>query len=133
MINLLNLLMAVVVVVGVLLNTRRKWQGFLFGLASSVWWGGYNIWMGEYVQAGLFGGLCILSLYGIFQWQRDFRHLEKKHKQEIINATAINKAQWRQLLEENRGMRAFIQGLPYHKKAKKRLRINIPTTTKQKG
>ena len=130
---MINLVMAIVAVTGVALNAKGKWQGFIFGMISSVWWCGYNIWLGEYIQAFLFGVFCVLSFYGIFKWQYDRKKLIERHEREILTTQKRENIRLTELLDENARMGAFIAGLPYHKKAKKRLRINVPTTSGKKG
>ncbi|NIS54465.1 MAG: nicotinamide mononucleotide transporter [Phycisphaerae bacterium] len=66
----MNWFIAAIALMGVYLNTRCKWQGFLLWLISNAWWCCHNVSIGEYAQAMLFGAYWFLSLYGIFNWKR---------------------------------------------------------------
>lgn len=66
----MNWLIVVIALVGIVLNVRRKWQGFLFWLVSNAWWCVHNIAIGEYAQAVLFFVFWVLSVYGIHNWKR---------------------------------------------------------------
>jgi len=63
-------LIVVIALVGIVLNVRRKWQGFLFWLISNAWWFWHNLVIGEYAQAVLFFVFWVLSVYGICNWKR---------------------------------------------------------------
>ena len=66
----MNWFITLIALAGVVLNVRRKWQGFLFWLISNAWWFGHNLKIGEYAQAVLFGFFWGLSIYGIYSWKR---------------------------------------------------------------
>ncbi|MHC4397793.1 MAG: nicotinamide mononucleotide transporter [Planctomycetota bacterium] len=59
-----------IALIGVVLNVRRRWEGFLFWLISNAWWCWHNYKIGEYEQGILFGIFWLLSLYGIYSWKR---------------------------------------------------------------
>lgn len=62
----MNWLIVVIALIGIVLNVRRRWQGFLFWLISNGWWFWHNLVIGEYAQAVLFFVFWILSVYGIY-------------------------------------------------------------------
>ena len=70
----MNLIAMIIALGGVILNVKRKWQGFLLCLVSNGWWFWHNITIGEYCQAVLFAVFWLLSLYGIYKW----RHRSQK-------------------------------------------------------
>lgn len=111
-----------IALVGVFLNTRGKWQGFLFWLISNAFWCRHNIIIGEYAQAVLFGIFWFLSLYGISQWQRKHKAVERQLSAAVRETRELGSKQMERLLRENTGMRLFISTLPNKKlkmKAKK--------------
>lgn len=63
-------LIAVIAIIGVVLNARGKWHGFLFWLISNAWWCRHNIIIAEYAQAVVFGVFFVTSLYGIYHWRK---------------------------------------------------------------
>ena len=73
-------LIVTIALVGIFLNARGKWQGFLFWLISNAYWCWHNLTIGEYAQAVLFAGFFFLSAYGISLWRKP-----QKPSQKVIN------------------------------------------------
>lgn len=71
-------LIVVIALIGVVLNVRRKWQGFLLWLISNAWWCWHNLVIGEYAQALLFGVFWGLSIYGIYNWKKGIESWRSK-------------------------------------------------------
>lgn len=109
-----------IALVGVFLNARGKWQGFLFWLISNAFWCHHNIIIDEYAQAALFGIFWFLSLYGISQWQRKHKAVERQFSKAIRETREFSSKQMEKLLRENMGMRSFISTLP-----NKKLKIRV--------
>jgi len=66
----MNWIIVAIALAGVVLNVRRRWEGFLLWLISNGWWFQHNLVIGEYHQAVLFGVFWLLSVYGIYSWKR---------------------------------------------------------------
>ena len=115
----------VIALVGVFLNARGKWQGFLFWLVSNAFWFRHNIIIAEYAQAALFGIFWFLSLYGISQWQRKHKAVERQLFKAVRGTRQLSSKQMKKLLRQNVSMSSFIRTLP-----NKRLKTKVP---KRKG
>ena len=65
----INAAMLVIALVGVVLNVRKQWQGFLLWFGTNGYWAWY-FWrlneMAAALQFAAFAGLCI---YGMYAWQ----------------------------------------------------------------
>lgn len=83
-------MIAVLALLGVYLNARRKWQGFLFWLVSNAWWCWHNVTIGEYPQAVLFAIFWLVTLYGIYQWRKkSITETEEANQQNMIRSRII--------------------------------------------
>lgn len=102
----------VVVLVGLFLNARRHWSGFIFWMVSNVYWFWHTYRIGQHAQAVLFAVYFCFSAYGIWSWR-------KKQKQEREHNTIVNK-QLSKLLHDNTVMAKYIrQTAPRANKKKK--------------
>ena len=59
---------ALLALVGTVLNARKAWQGFIFWFVSNAWWCVHSFRIGEYALAALFGVYWLLSIYGVYCW-----------------------------------------------------------------
>ena len=83
-------MIAVLALLGVYLNARRKWQGFLFWLVSNAWWCWHNVTIGEHPQAVLFVIFWLATLYGIYQWRKKSTAEAKEiHQQDMIRSRTV--------------------------------------------
>lgn len=62
--------MAFIALIGLYLNLRGKWEGYLLWLFSNAYWCAYNCFNGDYVQSLLFAVFWILSLFGLCLWRK---------------------------------------------------------------
>jgi len=87
----MNWIIVMFAITGVVLNVRRKWEGFLFWAVSNLWWLIHNICIGEYAQAVIFGVLYIFCIYGAAEWESRAKASKREiHRQEAIElATAL--------------------------------------------
>ena len=118
-----------IALVGVLLNARGKWQGFLFWLISNAYWCYRNLVINQYAQAFVFVIFWGMSVYGIFCWRKQ----QKAHQQAVGQAKTDTRARSNKqtaiLLSKNYALSSFIKSLPT-KYQPKRMKFK---TTKQKG
>lgn len=113
-------MIVVVALLGVYLNARRKWQGFLFWLVSNAWWCWHNVTIGEHPQAVLFAIFWLVTLYGIYQWRKKSTAEAKEiHQQDMIRSRTFFLC---------RGILDIKQGLD-HKPG----RINVTHLVKEAG
>jgi len=62
-------IIAAVAVVGVALNVKKKWQGFICWLFTNAFWFGRNLHIGQYAQAMTFAVFFVVCFYGIWTWR----------------------------------------------------------------
>lgn len=79
---MMDWIVAVIAVVGVVLNVRKKWQCFLCWMFTNAFWFGRNILIGEHAQAATFAVFFAVSFYGLIAWR-----ICRKEKDYIRQAT----------------------------------------------
>ena len=60
---------ALIALVGLVLNIKGKFYCFVLWSFSNTWWLIHNLNGAEYAQAALFGAFLVFSIYGLFAWQ----------------------------------------------------------------
>lgn len=63
-------LIVTIAVVGIGLNIKGRWEGFVCWLISNVYWADRNWRINQYEQAILFIIFALLSAYGLWKWQK---------------------------------------------------------------
>ena len=66
----MNWIIVFIAFAGVILNIKKHWFCFLLWLISNGYWFVYNIRIGEFAQASIYGVFFILSIYGLFSWRK---------------------------------------------------------------
>lgn len=61
-------LMALLAILGTILNLKRRWEGFLLWIVSNSFWFIHNMQIGEYQQASLSCLYTFLAVAGIREW-----------------------------------------------------------------
>jgi hypothetical protein len=64
----------VFVIIGLLLNINRRWEGFVFWLFSNAYWFHWNAEAGQWPQAIVFGIFCVMSLCGVVVSYKETRN-----------------------------------------------------------
>lgn len=67
--EIIHWILAVISIIGVILNIKRKPSGFIFYSVSNIGWVIINIQYKIYAQAFLFCVFTILSIWGWFSWK----------------------------------------------------------------
>ena len=73
MIQYLALLPTAASLIGAWMVNRKMWQGQALWCAANVAWIAYDLWLGAWAQAGLFGAYLVLSTWGTVKWLREER------------------------------------------------------------
>lgn len=60
----------VLALVGLYLNVKGRWQGFLLWIFSNAFWCVHNAHIEQWAQSVLFGVFFIISAVGIWQWRK---------------------------------------------------------------
>ncbi|MDO8684845.1 MAG: nicotinamide mononucleotide transporter [Armatimonadota bacterium] len=70
-------LLAVVSLIGVVLNVRKDRRGFICWIFTNVAWCAYDFSIGAYAQSVLFAVYAVLAVYGLKAWKKTSPVLEK--------------------------------------------------------
>ncbi|MDR1560913.1 MAG: nicotinamide mononucleotide transporter family protein [Holosporaceae bacterium] len=65
---------ACVSLTGAFFNARRKWYSFVIWALANVFWVIYDLSVGAYFQAALFGCYLSMNVYGLYCWK--FKKIE---------------------------------------------------------
>jgi len=60
---------AVLSLIGTVLNVHRRREGFLFWIGTNAAWVAYDIHKGAYAQAALIAIYFGLAVYGFYKWK----------------------------------------------------------------
>lgn len=97
---------AVIALFGVILNIRKRWEGFAVWLISNGYWCWHNVTIGEYAQGATFAIFWLLSVYGLYEWRKAHRKPGKPGKPTFSFMSARLVYQKNQLLDEIEHLRS---------------------------
>lgn len=69
MLKVMPWVMALVSLIGTLLNIQKIRWGFGFWMISNLYWQMHNVYLEEYAQAVLYGVFFVLSVVGFLSWK----------------------------------------------------------------
>ena len=64
------IIITILSLIGVILNVKKRKEGFIFWSISNAFWCGHNFNISEYYQSFLYLVYLGLAIWGLFEWSR---------------------------------------------------------------